>query len=288
MKYYHYAEKGKTFGPFTIEELKQKRLKKETLVWTEGMADWQAAENVDELKEILIAAPPPIRKEKIQNQKPSKKVDITIYKNSGALFLGITLLIFSLISFAILNSKDGYETIEDHSLTLLIARIVICFIVVDLASSQKRNSFMWGVFAFLFPAITLIILGLMENKIEKFDEKFASIWCAKANGYYINGKYETAVDILSQLINLTNSPEAIELRAKIYFELNEYEKAKSDLDRLIEESKLLSSAYYYLGNIEENKGNINNAIFYWQKANSEDFVSFYSDKALKKLTEYQK
>lgn len=62
MKHYFYSEKDQQLGPFTLDELKTKRLKKSTLVWTEGMKDWAAADSLDELKEMAISEPPPLPK----------------------------------------------------------------------------------------------------------------------------------------------------------------------------------------------------------------------------------
>jgi len=62
MKLYYYSENGLQFGPFTIEELAIKNLKKETLVWYEGLDDWVSACKVDELKSILASTPPSLPK----------------------------------------------------------------------------------------------------------------------------------------------------------------------------------------------------------------------------------
>ena len=60
MKYYYYVKDDQQFGPFTIEELKLEKLKKDTLVWADGMSDWSKADEVEELKGILISDPPPL------------------------------------------------------------------------------------------------------------------------------------------------------------------------------------------------------------------------------------
>lgn len=62
MKYYYYIENKKKFGPYSIEDLKVKQLKKSTLVWTEGTSDWATADSFVELQDILISEPPPIPK----------------------------------------------------------------------------------------------------------------------------------------------------------------------------------------------------------------------------------
>lgn len=121
MKYYYFVEKEQQFGPFTIEELKTKRLKKSTLVWTDGMQEWQKAECVEELKEILIPEPPPIPKKEPQlipetvQIKPStpkdpansSQYDLTYKKEIEVTFIGIVLLLLAL--YFIFPGVDDFE-----------------------------------------------------------------------------------------------------------------------------------------------------------------------------------
>ena len=61
MKKYYYTDGKEKYGPFTIIELRQYNLTKETLVWFEGISDWQAAGNIPELGSLFSStAPPPI------------------------------------------------------------------------------------------------------------------------------------------------------------------------------------------------------------------------------------
>lgn len=46
-------ENGLQVGPLTINQLAEKKIKPETLVWREGMPDWQPAWKVNELRYIL-------------------------------------------------------------------------------------------------------------------------------------------------------------------------------------------------------------------------------------------
>ena len=59
LKHYFIIENGQQSGPFTVEDLKTKMLRKSTSVWTEGMNGWASAESIDELKDLLIKEPPP-------------------------------------------------------------------------------------------------------------------------------------------------------------------------------------------------------------------------------------
>jgi hypothetical protein len=62
MKKYFYSDGNDQFGPFNLEELKEKKISRETLVWFEGMEDWQKAKDVEEVKSIFVVIPPPIKK----------------------------------------------------------------------------------------------------------------------------------------------------------------------------------------------------------------------------------
>ena len=49
MKYFILDEKNQQAGPFSIEQLKAKNIKKTTKIWRHGMKDWTNAEKLDEL-----------------------------------------------------------------------------------------------------------------------------------------------------------------------------------------------------------------------------------------------
>jgi uncharacterized membrane protein YhaH (DUF805 family) len=50
-------------GPVSLEELKNKEIKLDTLIWYEGLSDWKSASEIDELAGIFVAIPPPINKQ---------------------------------------------------------------------------------------------------------------------------------------------------------------------------------------------------------------------------------
>jgi hypothetical protein len=59
----HIAEDGATTGPFNQAALQQKvqdgSLSRDTMVWMEGMDDWQPAGAVDRLQSLFRSTPPP-------------------------------------------------------------------------------------------------------------------------------------------------------------------------------------------------------------------------------------
>ena len=61
---YHVAVDGKASGPFGLDQLRQQAaggaLTAASLVWAQGMAGWQAAGEVGELKPLFVVVPPPV------------------------------------------------------------------------------------------------------------------------------------------------------------------------------------------------------------------------------------
>lgn len=61
---WHVVEAGKATGPFPVDELRARvasgALARESLVWSEGMAAWARAGEVDALKPLFASQPPPV------------------------------------------------------------------------------------------------------------------------------------------------------------------------------------------------------------------------------------
>lgn len=80
MKKYFYTDGTNIFGPFTLEELREKNITRETKVWFQELGEWKPAGTVPELTDIFKLVPPPITKpnsnfnsmENLNNQKPPK------------------------------------------------------------------------------------------------------------------------------------------------------------------------------------------------------------------------
>lgn len=63
MSQFYYTDGKERFGPFSLDELKEKNIKDETLVWKEGLPDWVPARNLRELESLFSTAgvfPPPL------------------------------------------------------------------------------------------------------------------------------------------------------------------------------------------------------------------------------------
>lgn len=58
MKKYFYSNDNQKNGPYTFEEIKNENIKKETLMWYEGLEEWTKASDLNEMIPILELNPP--------------------------------------------------------------------------------------------------------------------------------------------------------------------------------------------------------------------------------------
>lgn len=74
MNHYFYIDaEGKQKGTFSPEELRREGIKRDTLVWTQGMEQWKRADETDELRHLFsdtYAAPQPEIKEPVAQYAP--------------------------------------------------------------------------------------------------------------------------------------------------------------------------------------------------------------------------
>ena len=57
MSQYYYTDGKERYGPYSLEELKNKGINQETLVWKEGLVDWVPARNLADLETLFQAIP---------------------------------------------------------------------------------------------------------------------------------------------------------------------------------------------------------------------------------------
>ena len=251
MKYYFYQKDGLRHGPFTYEELKSKRLLKNTFVWTEGMEDWSEAHTLDELKDIVVAEPPPIIADKtthgskqpgatIHSSEDERtefyeddyfdlkglKYDPTFKRESDATLVGVFFLIGSIsLSFVV-----EIEKLEQPIFVIinLIYRILITVWVVNISDMQNRNKIGWGIFAFILPTLALIIIGLLKKKIRNVrvdgfvSKKQKLDYClVEANKFYHKKRLIDSLAYLNKALEIDEYNEnARDMREKVINDLN--------------------------------------------------------------------
>lgn len=290
MKTFYYSENDESLGPFTIEELKTKRIKKSTLVWTDGLPDWIKAENAEDLNGILVSEPPPLPKREpiisspnisvskptILEQESINKFDLTYTKETEATIAGVVFFIFPLImqftgALKFDNQEDYNQAKIWFTILALGLRIGVTIWVVNIAIRQNRNSTGWGLFAFFLPAIALISIGLsrklrlrIETDVNLPKAQQTSLLYEKANSFYSAKRYFECIEILNKILTIDiKSSQAIYLRGLSYYSLHQYKNAYKDFESLKSNEKFISSANYYLGNIELRNANIDKAVEHW-------------------------
>ena len=75
MEYFIIDNNGQQAGPFSQDQLVQKAISPETLVWKQGMADWTPAWKVEELKTVLeaVEANKPNSTNQQESQEPQQQ-----------------------------------------------------------------------------------------------------------------------------------------------------------------------------------------------------------------------
>jgi tetratricopeptide (TPR) repeat protein len=289
MKHYYYSDNEQQFGPFTLDELKSKRIRKSSLVWTDGFVNWTLAGNVDELKDILISEPPPLPQKEIPKQVEkvtitqttsptiNVKFDSSYQKETDATFAGIFLFITPIIIQ--LTGIVKFENIDSYnearmwiSVETLAVRIGATAWVVNISKRQNRNSTGWGWLTFFFPGISLIIIGQLRKLKLKIEidgslpkSQQVSTLIRKANELYLENRVQETIEVLNKTIELDDKKyEAILLRAKSYYKIEEYENAKKDFDILKSTDQFSDQVYLHLGIIESLTYNYEKAIELWK------------------------
>lgn len=163
------------------------------------------------------------------------KYDQTYKKEDDAITFGIILLAIALI-FAIVGPIK-FEDRESYgqfrvvtAIVSLILRIIVTVWVVNIAKRQNRETFGWGLFAFLLPSIALIVIATRKKlfaKIEIVDglnnEQNSKILYNKAQEFYNNKKYSESIRFAEKALELDNQNlKAVELVEKSQNDFKEF------------------------------------------------------------------
>ena len=146
MKYYFYIDNGIKNGPFNFDELREKRILKETLIWTDNLKDWVKAESLDELQNILITPPPLTPIEIVTHEKREKNANFALnFQNQILPSLIITFFI-SIIFVWFLHQQIVNNEIESGAYPIY------------LSPSQKSNPIGMAIYLSLMPALIVFII----------------------------------------------------------------------------------------------------------------------------------
>lgn len=157
------------------------------------------------------------------NNSPSivrqPKYDPTYKKEDDAMTVGIILLVIALI-FAIVGpikfeDRESYGQFRAvTAIVSLILRIFITVWVVNIAKRQNRETFGWGLFAFLLPSIALIVIATRKKlfaNVQVVDgldnEQNSKILSDKAQEFYNESKYSESIRFSEKAIELNPNNE---------------------------------------------------------------------------------
>jgi len=102
-KYFFYLTGKDQNGPISFEELLTKGISGDTLIWSEGMENWQKLKDIPELKQAIKLAPPPPPKDSGEEKlKIEINDDLFFYPNNGEL-VGATYI-------GIIDGKESKES----------------------------------------------------------------------------------------------------------------------------------------------------------------------------------
>ena len=148
MKKYYLQNGDKQHGPFDISELKNKNVTAKTLVWCEGLPDWKAAEEIEELRQLFKQnTPPPIKtKSAASSAGPGKKSAVTkIAKNLIPLIFIIGAIVTALIVIGVVvysNSDSNPASYAEKKMS--IEEIENSDPIRFLSAEGKYNESFWG------------------------------------------------------------------------------------------------------------------------------------------------
>lgn len=116
MEKYYFMLAGKQYGPFEISELTEK-IKPETFVWCNGMADWKQAKDVPDLAAILPV--PEITPPKFTHDAPPEKLPTEKRSKKKALrwfLIVFALTVVALGANALYQSQNNntHSYVNDH------------------------------------------------------------------------------------------------------------------------------------------------------------------------------
>lgn len=251
MEFFIIDNNGQQAGPFSQDQLVQKAISPETLVWKQGMADWTPAWKVEELRTVLeaVEANKPNSTNQQENQEPqqqtSEQAQQQAYqqaqqqayqqgfqqgatmnanfqqqpkkrKSHMAIKLIIGLIVFIIAVFAV--SNPGADAHKEKVRTEVGKAI-------EKATSTSDNNF----FSQALRSVTkMMARGVMDEAMNQLFEYHNYIVCSKGT-VEINGKQHTvSFGILGSVYTMNADDMVKALEGADNLEVEEMDSSSSD------------------------------------------------------------
>lgn len=132
-------------------------------------------------------------------------------------------------------------------------------------------------------------IEILLDCIKRFEYLNPDIYETLGYFYILKEDYDKALEFTNKALeDNPNHAASLDNLGQIYYRLNDYDKAQEYFNKAIS-NKDMADSYYYLGIIEEQKGNLENAKNYFEKANSCKITPFNTvtkEQVNKKYSQY--
>lgn len=223
---YFIIENGQQSGPFTPDQLYEKKITSETLVWAEGMTDWTPAWKVEELRPVIDgtyqshsaqststqAAPPvpPVSPTTAINDQQFVKQPQK--KNHTVLYIIIAAIVAILFIFGCSNPSK-----EDHEIAI---KTEVTAAVNEATSNATDQE---DIFAAGFDMISRMITGsILDNALDQLLEYHNYLLFSKSTVHF-NGKAHTVSYGFLGKVYTVNKDDILQAFSKSGFNVNRNE-----------------------------------------------------------------
>lgn len=136
MEEYYFSDGENQFGPFTLDELKNQKITKDSLIWYEGLDNWIKANEIENLKTLFKATPPPLQK--IQTPKVEIPVIPPPIKSLNDTFKSKPF-VEKEIREEVKASKQKLDNVAKYILGIF-GFIILCFMIYRYGFNSKSDS----------------------------------------------------------------------------------------------------------------------------------------------------
>ncbi len=149
---YYYSDGQNQFGPVLLEDLRTK-IDANTLVWHDGMPNWDKASNVEELKAMFARPTPPPPPVVVPPQKPkevgainNQQQNVTPIKKSDVPLLILSIfgivasLLCEIVGLSIFSHYSvPYYVTESIPVILFSGLYLLVFSIIALVKATKKK-----------------------------------------------------------------------------------------------------------------------------------------------------
>ncbi|MCQ2286557.1 MAG: GYF domain-containing protein [Bacteroidales bacterium] len=240
---YYYIKNQKQKGPYSLTKLRKQGIKRDTLIWYEGLDNWTIAENLEELSSLFEHQPPRLPKsvDNTHNVAAAQSHTHTSDKRRKMMSLAVVFFAVAIIGallciILLLNREKYYPEMPENKLEsdslrsespLILAPNIKKPVVTLLSASEVKSTS-----ATVAARIIQGTASISSEKIEYGFPKSKKFWsqpvvrekdkavaylanlkCETEYRYRIRVKYQSGT-VLTDWMTFTTLPKSVELTSK--------------------------------------------------------------------------